>query len=554
MQGIMDHGYTGANLLQYPSLFNDRKFETSSFFPGPVDPPANRDASHTISVNGTHVKSFGLPALYEDMDARRPTGCYLAPGSVATVTVPQSLVGIGASILVGAHTWDLTKKPSIKRIDRVTKKYEITESAITIANPLGGGIYINIPFNNDLGILDITLENVVRSPYYANTIANQTSLEQWQNTERHNEAPWTDFESEKVMMQVPTSWIYAMDDPAAMMSDWDLSMDAISELFGRSLIRSKTVVYSQVDVIIRGTANFPGYPQSNVIYDPDRDYGGNHNHFFIKGPRNQTGAEPSIFYHELGHAEGFHKFKGEVEASVNFLFVAVHNKKFGVDLNEAFSQSRYNLNHTIEEAAQSWMIAENFRNGNPMSNTTGQFRQEFAYQPRGYAKYADIVRLFGWEAIEKFFYSINVDYENGRRWNVNVSNTPWDEMSLRLSIASGYDLTPLLHFWGIHPVNASTLSAAIAENNLQASPAIYDQLMTYKTLVPTDNVAFRAFALEDFNENAILNFNNTFNHKPMSYYEGFINAWWDEYGTGEAQAAEAQVQNIIDLYFPNGRP
>ena len=27
-----------------------------------------------------------------------------------------------------------------------------------------------------------------------------------------------------------------------------------------------------------------------------------------------------------------------------------------------------------------------------------------AYQPRGNGKYADIVRLFGWEAIDKFYY------------------------------------------------------------------------------------------------------------------------------------------------------
>ena len=554
MQSILDHSYSADNLQQFPFFFNSKKFESSTFFPGAVSEATQKETSYSIKINGTHVRGFGIPANYETEDARRPTGSYLAPGSVATITVPESLVNIGASVLVGAHTWDLSAKTQIKRMDRVTTRYDIDAKEISISNPLGGGIYINIPYQQDLGLLEIALSNVVLSPYYANTAANQTSLTQWKNEQRLHSAPWTDFESDKVMMQVPTSWIYAMDDPSTMMSDWDLSMDAISELFARPLIRPKTAVYMQVDVIIRGSANFPGYPQSNTTYNPDIDYGGNLDHFFLNGPRNQTGYLASVFFHELGHAENFHKFNGEVEASVNFLYVAVQNKKFGVELNEAFSESRYNINHTIDDAAQSWMMAENFRNGNPMSRTTGQFRQEFAYQPRGYAKYADIVRIFGWEALQTFFYNLNVDYENGVTYNYHVSNVPWDEMSLRLSIASGYDLTPLLHFWGIHPENSDTLAASINANNLKSSAGIYDQLITYKALPVQDNDAFRTFGLKDFSENSIVNFNNPFDHKPLSYYEGFLNAWWNEYDEDDAQATQQQVQTIIDLYFPNGRP
>lgn len=554
MQGILDHSYSAGNLSQYPSLFDDTKFETSSNFPGAVTPPSNKSVSYTIKVNGKHVKDSGIPANYVTEDARRPTGTYLAPGSVAKVTVPESLVGIGASVLVGAHTWDHTVKPNAKRMDRVTTKYEITNETISIANPLGGGIYINIPFEQDLGVIDITLENVVRSPYYANTAANKTSLTQWQNVERQHDAPWADFESDKFMIQVPTSWIYALDDPSQMLEDWDLSMDAISELFARPLVRSKTVVYAQVDIQSRGFANFPGYPQANVAYTPGLDYGGDHDNYLLRGPRGLTGYLPTVFFHELGHAENFHKFRGEVEASVNFLWVAVHNKKFGVDLNTAFSESRYSLEHTIEKAAQTWMIAENFRNGNPMSNTTGQFRQEFAYQPRGYAKYADIVRMFGWEALEQFFHNLNVDHDNGVEFGYHVSNVPWDEQSLRLSIASGYDLTPLFHFWGIHPENPDALQASIQANNLKTSAAIYDQLLAYREIVPKDNAAFKALGLEDFSQSKIVNYNNTLDHKPLSYFEGFLNAWWDEYDTNEAQAAVEQVQKIIDLYYPNGRP
>jgi|GEM_PF-1570204 len=554
-QALLDHTYSAENLVKYPSLFENVKFETSSFFPGAVPPPSDENVSYTIKIDGKHIKSWGTPALYETEDARRPTGCYLAPGSVATVSVPTALVGIGASVLVGAHTWDHSTKPNIKRMDRVTKKYELTNETITIANPLGGGIYINVPFEYDLGTLSINLRNVVRSPYYANTNVNKTTLSEWQNVERLREAPWTDFESNKVMMQVPTAWIYALDDPITMMEDWDLSMDAISESLGRPLVRSKTVVYSQVDVQPRGSANFPGYPQANLTYKPLENYNGNHDNLLVSGPRNARGYVPTVFFHELGHAERIYKFNGEGEALVNFLFVAVHNKVFGVELNEAFSESFFSLNHTIDEAAISWMIAENFRNGMPMSITNGDYLNEMAYQPRGYAKYAEIVRLFGWEALEKFYYNLNESYENGTYpFTGNVNNVPTDGRVLRMSIASGYDMRPLLHFWGKHPDDPQGLAAAIASSGVKKSTAIYDQLMYYKTIVPENNEAFRAFGLEDFSESKIVEFNNTLGHKIKSYNEGFLNSWWDDYTTTAAAAAVAQVQAIIDLYFPEGRP
>ncbi|MFB9054607.1 M60 family peptidase N-terminal accessory domain-containing protein, partial [Formosa undariae] len=135
MQPIIDYSYTTENLTNYPTLFENTLFETSSYFPGAAAQPADPTESFTIQINGIHVRKPGTQANYETEDARRPTGTYLAPGSVATVTVPSSLVGIGASILVGAHTWDLTKKSDIKRMDRVTTKYEINSTTVKIANP-----------------------------------------------------------------------------------------------------------------------------------------------------------------------------------------------------------------------------------------------------------------------------------------------------------------------------------------------------------------------------------------------------------------------------------
>lgn len=558
MQSVLDHSYTTDNLAAYPHLFNNILFKTSEYFPGSVAQPTDPTESFTIQINGTHVRKPGTQANYETEDARRPTGTYLAPGSVAEVTVPSSLVGIGASILVGAHTWDLTKKTTIKRMDRVTTKYEINSTTVTIANPLGGGIYINIPYQKDLGIVDITLKNVVRSPYYARTAANTTSLTDWKNTERLRDVPWTDIETDKVMMQVPTSWVSAYDNIETAMDDWDMSMDAISELLGRPLLRSKTVIYMQVDVIKRGTANFPGYPQSNVSYNPFTNYGGYYNNYLINGPRNARGYLANVLFHEQGHAEKMYKFPGEIESMVNFLWVAVYNKKFGIELNKAFEESfnGYGLNHTLEEAAISWMIAENFRLGNEMSLQKGQYRQEFSYQPRGHAKYADIVRLFDWDALEKHYENLSESYEKGEiNYDDKVNDVPTDDRLLRMSQAAGYDLRPLIHFWGVHPDDFNSLKTEIKNSGVKKSTAIYDQLSYYKTIVPMDNAAFRNFGLEDYSESKITNSSTTYHSNlSQSYYEVFLNKFWNSYSNTESQAIIAQIQTIIDLYFPDGRP
>ena len=323
-QGLIDYAFTPGNLKKYRHILNGAAFKTSSYFPGAVDAPVDPTAVHEATINASQPACWGIPVMDNEKPAERPTGCYLAPGSIAEVTVPRSIVGKGFSIRVGAHSWDLIKKPKIARLDRVSIVYPIEDNQTSIANPLGGGIYIEVPYQADAGIVKVRIVSAVRSPYFSTRSFDRTTLEQWQTTERHHPGPWADFESDKFMMQVPTRWIYNYDEPVKLMQDWDKSMDMVSELFGLPLVRPKTVLYLQVDVIFRGSANFPGYPQSNFRYNPDKAENGNSNHWLLKGPQS---AGQTIF-HELGHAHLFTKFRGEVEAVVNLPYVAVLNRSF----------------------------------------------------------------------------------------------------------------------------------------------------------------------------------------------------------------------------------
>jgi len=539
-QGLIDYAFTPGNLRKYRQILNGAAFKTSSYFPGAVAAPTDPTAVHEVSINASQPACWGIPVMDNEKPARRPTGCYLAPGSIAEVTVPRSMVGKGFSIRVGAHSWDLIKKPKIVRLDRVSIVYPIEKIHTSIVNPLGGGIYIEVPYQADAGIVKVKIMNAVRSPFFSARSFDKTTLEQWRKTERHHPGPWADFESNKFMMQVPTKWIYNYDDPVTLMRDWDKSMDVVSELFGLPLIRPKTVLYLQTDVIFRGSANFPGYPQSNFRYNPHKTENGNSSHWLLKGPQ----SSGQTIFHELGHAQLFTKFRGETEAVVNLPFVAVLNKGFGIDLDTALGRSRGQAYISLDQAAIMWMVTENFRKGKPM-NISNSPANEVRYQHRGYGKYVEIAKLFGWKVLGNFWHSVNLDYLKGIEYRRN--SDPTDNRILRLSQKAGANLTPLVHFWGVQPENRTALKKTMVKNGLRPSPLIYDRLIHYKTLIPMNNAEFAKHA-------KIVNPRGIRKGRNPLYGEGWYYTWLPKYEESHGVAAQAALQEIIDLYFPDGRP
>ncbi|MHC4744226.1 MAG: M60 family metallopeptidase [Planctomycetota bacterium] len=552
MQYIMDYTYTEANILRYEGLFDGFKFESSSYFPGAVDPPADPSLAHTVAIMGSYPKTFGHKTMYTTSPARKPTGTYLSPGTIATITVPASITRRGYAVRVGAHSWDNSNRPSVKRLDRSSLVYSINSTLVKVASPLGGGIYIDVPYQANAGVIDVQVTNAVRSPYFSAKSFHRTSLEEWQNIERKHPAPWADFQSEEFMMNVPTSWIYNFDDPVTLMEDWDKAMDAINDLMGYPHDRGKETMYPQIDRQFRASVYAPGYPSVNEKYSAGRDYGGNYGHHLLKGPQ----KAPNYLFHEEGHGYLFVKFPGEMESTVNLLHVPVWHRKFGYDLDYAFAASRGyhgNPNRTLDNTAVAWMTVFNFSPKEvPMAEG------EKAYQLKGHAKFVDMARLFGWEGLGAFWHSINVDYENGITWSRHGSNI--NDLILRWCESVGVDLRPLFHFWGTHPSNAEALEADIIAEGLPASAAIYDLLVHYKSLVPTDNQAFQDFAMK------------WWKHKPSidGYWTEREHArqWDDELlhdppvvpNPGEMydETSCARIKDVIDRliarYFPGGRP
>lgn len=523
-QALLDHAYTPESLTRNATTLNGRRFLTSTYFPGAAAPPADPRRTLEARINASQPEDWGFPVMFFDQPARRPTGIYVPPGCLATVAVPPSLVSKGFAIRVGAHSWNLANKPRIKRLDRVSLVFPIASTSTKVANPLGGGLYIEVPYRADAGIVTVRVANAVRSPFFSARSFDRTKLDEWMTTEREHPGPWADFESDKFMMQVPSAWVRDLEDAPGLMQDWDASMDACSELLGLRLVRPKTVLYMQNDVLYRGSANFPGYPMSNDPYDPDQPPPRNR-HYMLRGPQ----FSKSATFHELGHASAITKFKGETESAVNLLYVAVLNRKFGVDLDEAFRRSLDgNPGMTRDHAAITWMVTEHFRNGEPMDAS------EMMYQHRGHAKYVDIAALFGWEALHRFWHSVQLDCERGITYPKNAD--PPDSRILRMSKAAGADLTPLIHFWGVHPERPDPLKAQIADAELKPSGAVRELLLHYLDLIPMSEEAYLAHF-------------NALHPRGRQPKDKFIE------GFGEAQGLQARkaLQFVLDRYYPGSR-
>jgi hypothetical protein len=120
-----------------------------------------------------------------------------------------------------------------------------------------------------------------------------------------------------------------------------------------------------------------------------------------------------------------------------------------------------------------------------------------------------------------------------------------DNRILKLSLAAGVDLRPLIHFWGVHPQDTAALALAITNNNLQPSALICNRLVHYQSIIPMNNAQFGAHAQVFFNGPVPAGGN-------PDYGNGWYNVWLPLYNNLHADSAVAAMQNIIDLYFPGG--
>ena len=588
------------------SIFEGRRWKTAEYYPGePVlVNKALADASvvHTAKVHATVPEVWGVAVAFAEEHARRPLGLHLMPGEIAEVTVDSSMVGSGFKVLVGGTTNDNKQKGEHRRMDRVTLTYDVASTTTLIANPLGGALYLLVPYRASLGCVDVEVRGgVVKAPFFQRTTCTTDTDDDWL-ARRDAPGPWATFETDLFLMDVPRSWVYAKDidenwiGPTALMEMYDRAMTGIA--FWKGYLpsqRNKHIGYLQPDLHIKHGAYGIGYPQVNQLYEPPtrRQYNGNERDGLLHNPM----AVP-VEYHEWGHAQLTSFYRGELEAECNFLYTFVRHYIFGDgSLNDgksdsfdrAFNDGMGHSNYMADDAAVHWMITPNFR----CDDTRGGDRDvakfndacemdyshsewdEFRYQHRGYAKYADITRLFGWEPWTTFYYNEQQameqddfnyrdipddqrkeDLPSGMRTTAPRPTTDTkapsglyrtDDRTLRWSKVAGFDLSPLIHFWGISPTQPNALRNHVLKEKLPASLQVLCLLKRYRTLIPTSTAEFNTFfdkiypgcankACYDANEDT-------------RYAKGWFNVWTEAYGAAEGEKARRRLDEIIELYY-----
>ena len=539
-QGILDYVFTASVYEEHGEHIDNWIFNSCTVFPGFVDPPVDPSISHSIPIRANFADPDGANPFFNTngdgtAHALRPTGLYLAPGSVATVTVPDSLVGQDYYVRVGSHEWDLGIRPMFRRLDRITKKFLIESNKVEVFNPYGGAISILVPYGADDGILEVSVANAVECPFF--------SLKSFYETpdfdaELDKPGPWAVFETDNVMFTIPShSIVPGQYDIRQAMEDWDTALQGVNSIMARQIVSDKHNMYMISDITIRHNVYSIGYPMSNT---PQRFTDVPGPAYFLNGP----GPDDEVNFHESGHGWAISKFPGEVEALVNFPYIMALNYGLGEDLNEAVKYSFVPNTFDIDKTATHRMVSNSFGTERIIENAT---TNEVRYQHRGYGHYFEIVNILGWCPLRNFWKQEYIDFENGIDHGIN--NQDIDLRTLRMSVGAQADLRPLFHAFGILPQNPSALQDSLDLYGIQPSFAVYNRLQEYFDLIPVDNAAFVEYA-----EAVYPNLTSDGPNQNPDFGVGWHYQKSLTYDAVEAQERIDILQSIIDQYFPAGAP
>lgn len=382
--------------------------------------------SFNVTINGTYA---GRDTRYAYSGAGNPvwrnTGTYAAPGEKITITVPAAAVNQGLQVQIGSHTDLLWAKPSWRRFPAIVRTYPIDAAQVTVASAFGGPIYITVPGGKSLGSLAFTISGAVSAPHY---VHNSTTLVDWQ-TIRNNPAPWAELESQKINLMLPSSYIRTLDDPAALLNQWDAVMDAEADLASISRNRVRAERY---------------------LIDRDISAGYMHSGYPIMAPFDEAVDLVSVsalragkwgYWHEVGHNHQWLPWvmQGTTESSVNLWSVYVSETLFGIARGAA---------HPSLTPAMRTNRIQAFIAGGRKYATWGSD----AFLPL--EMYLQLQEGFGWMPYMNVFADYNA---LPPAMSPSTDQERVDQWVLRFSQKVGKNLGPFFVSWGL-PVSASVLT------------------------------------------------------------------------------------------------
>ncbi|MCB1608879.1 MAG: M60 family metallopeptidase [Xanthomonadales bacterium] len=528
-------------------------FEHHQVIPGVVAAGTPRVPSATVVLNASYAEDIAAP-LVDAARVVRPTGYYAAPGELVTIRVPPQAAGQGLSIIVGVHFRNMVEADigPMNRFPDISTRFALDSEQIQVANPMGGGIYLEVPDGSQLGMISATIEGAIRSPYFSARAGAQTAVSDWLNQVASSGAPWADFESDRFMFSVPATLLTGVSNPDQIMARWDAIIDAVDAVGGRSGWQRPRAEFYIGDTRLVTPAFGAGYPMvipTMVMH--------------LQPPWNPLAVIDNrieaIFLHELGHnqnhptltygevAEPCHEI--EAESVIHILALAVYHSVYGDSLDTAFTKAVSGQPLSVEQALFDWIITADFRRGDPIAydesmaagdpGTTAddilEDKDQIKYQARGLGNRADIARLFGiggLGAVNAPFYQPGVP-RAGTACPSRPHIVSRDEYIRAASAALGVNLAPLFHLWGIQP------SAALREQLAQEFPpseAIRSLIISYR-----ENVAPRSY--EDY-----LSWHNQI-FPLISYQRPRYEFYLSDFDANYVADIDAQFGAILETYF-----
>lgn len=360
------------------------------------------------------------------------TGFYAAPGEVVVVEVPEEWTHLGLKIEISGHRDNIPLKKNLVRTPRSpSRTFPVNQVRTAVAAAYGGALYVDTGSTPiDIEPFLVSFENALPAPTF---VRGQTTVNDWQHTQRKHPAPYAEFVGENVAISFPSAWIRELDDPGPLMEYWDGVVGLHDELGGYTKLR-KMPERINVDCQISAGLFHAGYPtqgpqsQCRGVVDLDR----------LKSTGNWG------WFHELGHEaqrrpdkawswNNPYTFDGSIEVTVN-LFSAHAFDQLGMTLRGGWTWTA-NAKAVEEKASRYLAQGKTYADGGAGDKL---------------AMHLQIRDSFGWAAYRKVLASYSRDQDEDPARLPKGEQAERDAWLIRMSQATGHNLAPFFgKVWGI---------------------------------------------------------------------------------------------------------
>jgi hypothetical protein len=387
--------------------------------------PASEVVAHAAAAAFPGAVPAEAPRLSKTltMDPRRhgwmSTGLYAAPGEQVTVSVPREWVRKGLAVRIGAHSDEIWHLREWKRAPSISRRFEANQAGTIAANAFGGLVYLEVPAGLDAEPFAVEFSGVLEAPLYRH---GRTTAEQWARL-RQAPGPWAEFETDKIVLTVPSEVVRGLDDPTALMQFWDEVMDACADLAAmpRERARPERIV---MDVQISAGYMHAGYP---IMAHLDvREWAVDVERLRREGNWG--------FFHEIGHNHQSPDwtFDGTGEVTVNLFSMYVYQKVLGHDLTSGHPAIK-------DRAARQERTRKHLEAGAP-------FERWKADPFLALEMYIQLIEEFGWEPYTAVFEEYRKLPRGERPRNDGEKRDQW---MVRFSRQVGRNLGPFFQKWGV---------------------------------------------------------------------------------------------------------